>query len=401
MLHDEEQESQQHTRDVDRLEAALSDRARELRELRAELERRSVLIRDVTTRWEALPQATHAPDPTSSATDSAKLVAERDAAVARALDAEVAAMEARFRVDELAGHLAGAGAQPVDQSAELAQRDGAVRGLRSRLAETEDARDHAEARLMLAEQDLEDARARVDALRRDAFEIGERLEVEALQARTAAGDLARARGELLGLGHRADEAERALQASRDELTAVRAMDEQLQKRVSLALAERDAARGVIELGRAERDAALAEASRLRDQVASLRAEVAERDADLAMVRNNHSDAAPSRDRAVALHAALVDARRGLQELTAWLAGAGPGAGLAGTTSFELDAPHGGPGSGARDDETVPGIPLDMQGAHSGRVTVVQALQDELAERDAQVRTLEARIADLQRRSGLS
>jgi len=395
--HDEDEEAQQHARDLDRLETALADRAREVREMRGELERRSVLIRDVTARWESLPQTTHARDQELPAVDGEKLTAERDAAVARALDAEVAAMEARFRLDEVAGHLAGA-VKPVDQSAQLAERDGSIRGLRARLAEAEDARDGAEARLMLAEQDVEDARANADSRRREAIELSERIEIEALRAHTATAELERARGELLGLGHRAGEAELALQACRDELTAARALNEQLQKRVSVVLAERDAARGAVELGRSERDVALAEASRIRDQVAPLRAELAAREADLDMARSSLSDAGPTRDRAASLHGALVDTRRGLHELTAWLAG--PGASLASTTSFELDAPSAIAGSPPRDDETLPGIPLDMQSSPAARMAAVQALHDELAERDAQLRELEERVADLQRRSGL-
>jgi hypothetical protein len=397
VLQDDEEETQQHARDVEQLESALRVCAQELREAGAELERRSRLIRDVTVRWDALAIPAEAP----SAVGAPSLLAERDAAIARALESEVAAMEARFRLDELAGHLAGVAAKPIDESAQLAARDGAIRGFRSRLAEAEDARDSAEARLMLTEHDLDDARAKAGAFRRESLEFAERLEVEALRARTDAGDLARTRGELLGLRHRADEGEQALQSGRDELTAARAMNEQLQKRVSVALAERDAARGAIELGRSERDLGLAEASRIREQMAALREELAERDADLATVRSSQSDTAPARDRAASLHAALVDARRGLHDLGVWLSADGHGAALAGTTSFELDAPYGVSDLPPRDDETLPGMPLDMRESASRRTPAVQALHDEIAARDAELQSLHAQVADLQRRSGLT
>lgn len=365
MLHDDEEQTQQHARDVEQLESSLRQCAAELRQLRVEAERRSVLIRDVTARWETLPTEASAAPESARASEMAVLVAERDAAVARALDAEVAAMEARFRVDELAGHLAAAPAKPVDSSAELAERDGTIRGFRARLAETEDARDRAEARLMLCEQDLGEASANADRLRREGLELNERLELEALRARTAAAELVAARGELLGIGHRAGEAETALHACSEELAVVRAMGDQLQKRVALALAERDAARGAIELGRADRDATAAEM-------------------------------APLRDRAAILQAALVETRRGLQDFAGWLQSSDQGAALAGTTAFELDAPAGVSGLPPRDDETVPSIPRDWPAPAPG----VQALQDELAERDSRLRILEARIEDLQRRSGL-
>src|SRR3954468_7266470 len=89
-----------------RLEQLLLDRTRERRELAQELERRSELLREACTRLTEI-------GPQVAAAGSEHLVRaireERDAAVARALEAELARADATFRVDELMGELLGTG----------------------------------------------------------------------------------------------------------------------------------------------------------------------------------------------------------------------------------------------------------------------------------------------------
>lgn len=398
VLHDEDTE--QLSRDVEQLEAALNARARELLELNAELERRAVLIRDLTARWERNPASVSPPAQSEPhVARLAKLEAERDAAVARALDAEAAALEARFQIDELAGHLTEARPDPKVMADQLAVHEGALRGLRSRLAEAEDARYRAEARLMLTEHDLDDARNEADALRRQRLELGERLEMEALRARTAETDWARVRGELMGTRDRADESERAVLALRADGVAAKMRVEDLQARVSLSLAEREAARGAIQHARAERDAALTEVPELRAQLAALRDELSEREADLAAMKASHGDASEAGDRASKLQEALLDARQGLRELSAWLGGEGTQGAWASTTSFELEAPVGVSSRPPREDETLPGVPLHVQAIAAVENMAVEALEEQLAQKDEQLRALEARVDELLRRHG--
>ncbi len=397
VLQDEDME--QHGRDVERLESALSARVRDVRSMEAELERRAILIRDLTARWETMPPA---PGDTSQHRhgDEAQVTAARDAAIARALDAEAAALELRFRLDELAGHLSGI--ESTSQAAllaQLAQHEGALRGVRSRLAEAQDAQDRAEARLMLTEHDLEDARAECGVLRRQRLELGERLEIEALRARTAEAEVAKLRGELLGVRARADEAERAVQSSGSVGREATAVADDLRARIFVAMAERDAARNVLDMARVERDAALADGAQGRVELEALRDELAEREADLATVRAGNADSGDLRDRASRLHEALLDARQGLRELTAWLAGEGAPAPSASTTSFELEAPIGVSTRPPREDETLPGVPLHVQAMAAVETMAVEALEEQLAHKDEQLRALEARIDELLRRQG--
>lgn len=391
-----EEDTQQLSDETGRLEASLRDRARELLDLRAELDRRDVLIRDLTARWERLGGGSFAPAAQTSeagASAAAALVQQRDTAVARALDAEAAALDARFRLDELAGHWVDMEARAM----ELSAHEGALRGLRSRLAEAEDARDQASARLLLTEHDLQDAQEQVAQGRRQYLELTERAEVEALRSHTASDEATRLRAELTGTRHRAEEAERAFQANAaaNRQATIAAADSHA--RLSLALAERDAARTALENLRADRDAARAEAGELRAQVSGLHEQLSVAEAEAISLRASVPPEPPSDPRASELEDALRETRHDLYGLATWLTGGGESPALARTTSFELEAPLGVSSLPPREDETQPGVPLHVEAIAAVEAMAVEALEAQLANKDEQLRTLEARLEDLLRR----
>lgn len=186
-------------KEVQRLEEALNERSTEVRSLREELERRGALIRDLieqTRKRELLiaqgqkPRTTE-PQPTpsegrpaaalhSADAELAKLRAERDAAVARALDAEVARVEAQLHIDELAGYVATSAAKAA-APAEPPEKAGAesadeVRGLRSLVAKMDEAKTEAETRLASSEEQLVIAQERNRDLERQLRESNERTD---------------------------------------------------------------------------------------------------------------------------------------------------------------------------------------------------------------------------------
>jgi chromosome segregation ATPase len=203
-----------------RLEELLLQRTRERRELAQELERRSELLRDACTRLTEL-----APKVAAAATEHAvkSVREERDAAVARAVEAEVARAEATFRVDELMGQLLGSGRSIPDSALSPTPKE---RALHSRVAALDEQKQMAEARLVLLEDELAQERFHLANAARDRVETAARLEFEVAQARVWSEnaqqklvELADVRGALLGerdgLRARLDEAERALMASQD------------------------------------------------------------------------------------------------------------------------------------------------------------------------------------------
>lgn len=201
--------------EVARLEALLAARSAEVRALADELARVRVILRDALT-----PPPTLSPDAASDP-DVARLRDERDAAVARAVEAEAARVAERFELDEARGRLAampvGQGAHGEARAAELAGRE---RGLRARLAETLEQRDTAEARLALIEDDLAQATGRALRLERDLVEAQERVDFAVAQATrsdtdaAAQANLTQLRGELAGLRARSEEAENAFESAR-------------------------------------------------------------------------------------------------------------------------------------------------------------------------------------------
>lgn len=220
--------------EVTRLEAMLAARSRERRDLHGELARTTALLREAISRFAELPAAS-APAPLAAAPSRedddtlSRLRAERDAAVAQALEAEARAAETAFRLDEALGHLL-AGQRAQSDEAAL---QGTVRGLAARAAETEEALATAEARLLLGEEDLRDAKERSRRLERELQEASERFELTLMQAQSnAQAELARAeqregaartalaelRGERDGQRARAEECEHALAAAQTRRT---------------------------------------------------------------------------------------------------------------------------------------------------------------------------------------
>lgn len=187
------------------LERALRERAAEVRELRAEVARRGTLVRDV------VEQAREAESGGGSPEREAIGRAERDAAVARALDAEARVLELELSLDELAGRLARREVPELDELRTTeALLGGAVRGLRSRVAEVEELRAQAEARASLYRGDLERALEQRRLLEVKLAELQDQLELEVVRAQ---GDPAAADAEQL----RASLAEQRDQARADTL----------------------------------------------------------------------------------------------------------------------------------------------------------------------------------------
>lgn len=177
--------------DYARLETALAERGRELIELRDEIERRGVLVRDLVEELTELRRAASAVEraPAASSVEGGssgtsepggenwpELVAR---ARERAVSAEAAVAEAGYRMDQLRGELALCSKQREserDEAArEIAFAEGTARGLASRLAEAEELRRAAEARVALADDDLSAARLRMAELEGELEETREEL----------------------------------------------------------------------------------------------------------------------------------------------------------------------------------------------------------------------------------
>jgi hypothetical protein len=217
--------------EVARLEEALADRARLLRDLQQEVERRGALVRDLVEgmgRWGAAGArgAGEAPPPAAEAAEPA----DTGRALERALEAEAARAEAQYHIDELEARVMALDAEA--QALREANLEGTVRGLRSRVAELEEMHAQAEGRLELMRLDLEAARDRQGQLERDKAQLRDDLELEmvrsqgaqfaqrdraeraAHRAATLEGERTRLRGELEGVRARLEDRERALDALR-------------------------------------------------------------------------------------------------------------------------------------------------------------------------------------------
>jgi chromosome segregation ATPase len=182
-----------------RLEQLLSARTRERRELAVELERRGALLRDACTRLSELaPRAAES-----------QLRNERDGAVARAVEAEVARAEAMFKLDEVVGQLLALGGQRPPDSQPTAAREPT---LASRLLELDELKQMADARVLLLEHELAHERGRMASAVRERVEGIEHFEFE----------LSQARGESSAARQMLAEAERASGAVRAELELLRA-----------------------------------------------------------------------------------------------------------------------------------------------------------------------------------
>ncbi|HKU41422.1 MAG TPA: hypothetical protein VJR89_24865 [Polyangiales bacterium] len=204
--------------EVARLEQLLSSRTRERRDLALELERRGALLRDAVSRLSEL-----APRVSEN-----QLQKERDAALARAVEAEVARAEANFKLYEVLGRLLALGGERPALSQPSAAREPS---LASRLLELEERKDMAEARVMLLEDELARERERVAAAVRDRVETAEHFELEISQTRAEARkhqlDAERARAQLEAERERLQrERQAALQEAQRALDVLREQAEQ-------------------------------------------------------------------------------------------------------------------------------------------------------------------------------
>jgi hypothetical protein len=374
----QEDSSPFHEDDVARLESLLAVRARERQDLAAELSRRTGLLRDAMARFADLPAS--APEVAPRVADSnveamVHFAAQRDAAVARALEAEAARAEALFRLDEALGHLRMA-QQSAGQDAEL---QGKVRGLRVRLAESEEAREIAEARLMLAEQDLDDAGMKVTEQKRKAQELTEQLELMIVQAHSADGAhaskladlrtaLSVARGHAQGLRARADESEQALSGVRARaLRAEHAAREALDK---LVVARAEAAERQV-----EGQAATQRARELQQELATAEQSGRQLQNEVQRVREAlNALQGEHRQRLQELHGTLKATREAALELGASVIDVVSGARTPATA----------PEAEVSEELTVPGTSLGFE--------AVEALEKKLQVSEARVQELEAALA---------
>lgn len=205
-------------RDIDRLESHLRERGATIRELEAELERRATLVRDIT---EELREARRHRG--SAAGDGDGLE--------RALDAEAARDEARFRADELETRVAARDRELAEVLEAQAAFEGRVRGYRSRVAELEEMGEMGSARIRLLELDLSEARETIRELEGGLAETREEVELAMIKARGAPGQ-----------GTRQSELQSELEEARESLVEAteardRARAETLGLTAQVALAE--------------------------------------------------------------------------------------------------------------------------------------------------------------------
>ncbi len=286
--------------EVQRLEQLLVARTRERRDLTQELERRSALLRDACARLSELA-------PRGS---ELQLREERDAAVARAIEAEVARAEATFKLDEVLGQLlAAGGTRPV-----LDARPTPIRALSARLAELEEQKQVVDARLVLLEDQLSQEQAQLAIAARERVEAAERFELELSQARASSDasgrdilELVDARQALLGerdgLRARLDESERAFRAAHERYARTHHQLRELQDKLDAERTER-----FTNTGRAE--ALVSAREQDQERLRALEAEL-ERSAEVALAET--SELRRALDTARVEGAALSTARASDQE----------------------------------------------------------------------------------------
>ena len=205
-----------------RLEEALAEAASRLSDLKDDIERRDVLVRDLIEETQALRQE---PPVVGSIDATLPFDAIRDGLLIRVVNAETASLQTRFETDELKGRL-------IDAEVRAAEAEGAFRGLRSRVSELEEMADLAVGRFALAEADLEAALERELRYQREMADLQEQLELELVRARGSGRDegalsglsesereSARRVGELTGLLVRCREAALETAAERDHARA--------------------------------------------------------------------------------------------------------------------------------------------------------------------------------------
>ncbi len=311
--------------DVRRLEQHLHSRAVELQALRARAARTDGVVRDLMAQLESAGrlEATRAP----SSPDEQAL---RDAR-ARALESEVARAEAQLRCDEALGHFAELQAREQDRQARADQRStaeaaavGRERGLRAALAEAEELRDVAFARVTLLDHDLTFAQAARAESTRELAELREQLELHMAQARSlsdryehgldnASTDALLA--ELTGARMRSAETDRAVSVLGELLAAARADGQEQRRtlgavRAELSARQTDHRHALSSFEHVERELA-----RERERVRELAGELARKSAESLALRDELTQAqatgAAARDSMRVLESSMADAEGAL------------------------------------------------------------------------------------------
>jgi chromosome segregation ATPase len=254
--------------ELSRLEALLYARTQHGRELARELARCDRLLREALERIPSLA--------------SSELQALRrgyDAAVERAIEAEVGRAELTFALDETRTQLTAA-PTPWSSGAVVGQK-AAAPGVYARVAQLEEAEGNLHARLVLAEQDREGSQQRVKELTRELLELNERAELLLSRERALQGALDQRtqrehvlRAEQRGVSARADETELAFKSAYARMQQLDQRASDAKARVAEARAEA-AERLVLVQAHAARIEELQRALGLEQQeVRSLRAQVA-------------------------------------------------------------------------------------------------------------------------------
>jgi hypothetical protein len=276
------------------LERALQERAREIVALRAEVERRGVLVRDILESREptghalAASASDAAPGSPASGSEKDALASLRTALVAaqrRAVDAEAEKVAATFARDEAA---ALAKRLRDERAAELtanARDAGRARGLLARVAELEELRALLEARVELLHADLREATARVRTAQRETELVREQYELAVAKSRA--------------VEHARAEDKRRSGAGEGGTAA---------DAVAAALADASA-RSELALARAEADVRAAESARLaaEEETGRLRASL-----EVVEARAAH-ERAELEARAAELEATLASERRAVEQ----------------------------------------------------------------------------------------
>jgi chromosome segregation ATPase len=328
-----------------RLEETLRERAAEILALRAELDRRATLVRDLAEELrsqregQALEEGTPLADAEQRAADAsarlreaaarvasleaevARLRGERDAAVARAVSAEARAESSRLDAEALRGRVAELDARTERESDERTRREaelsGFVRGLRARAAELEELRAQAEARAQILRLDAESAARRILELERALVETREQFELELVRssAGTAAARTSTAQAHVAQAGGATTKADE--DASVAELA--RQLDEARAERdgLRLRLADREAALAALEAAREAAAATTAAGSAPAPELAGAPVDAAPSDAASGPAASPSVSTAAA-DAAVPAMADLDEARAALDEARAAL-----------------------------------------------------------------------------------
>lgn len=186
-----------------RLEASLRNRGRELADLRAELERRATLVRDLVEELReardaaAAPRAAARPVAGGDGAEDRRLLEAQE----RAAEAEAEGARLRFALDELEGRLAVAEGRSAEDVADYHRTEaalrGTVRGLNARLGEVLELHQLAQARLTLAEDDRQTLEATNQALRREMAELRDQMELQLSRAQAMERDAGGANAQLI------------------------------------------------------------------------------------------------------------------------------------------------------------------------------------------------------------